>query len=281
MPHKVVRSLFLALFCGIFLPGNLLAGVDENPAGARRLGLGGAYMGLGADFWNLMGNPAALAGLKGPTAGIYLERRFMLAELNHGAFGFALPFQTKHYAGLDASGFGFGGYSESRIGLTYATTLAEKFSLGVKVNYSRTSIESYGTAGALHIDAGFHAKVSKTLSAGFRVYNANQAWLSRTANERLPSIYSFGVAWQPNEKTLLVADVEKNINYPVSVKGGVEYAFNKVFRARAGFGTAPVNFGAGLGLQVKQLQLDFASSWHQQLGYSPHLSLTWQFGKEK
>jgi hypothetical protein len=277
---NVVRKLFyLLILAGIPLSG-AKAGNDEQPSGARRIALGGAFMGLGGDFWSLSGNPAALAGLEGPTAGIYLERRFMLSQLNHGAFGFAMPFQTKHYFGLDASGFGFASYSENRVGLAYATTFAEKFSLGVKANYSRTSIENYGGAGAFHIDAGFHAKVTKTFSAGFRVFNANQAWLNKIAGERMPTIYTFGMAWQPSEKALMVVDVEKNVNYPISVRGGVEYAFNKYLRARVGMSSAPVSFTAGLGVEVKKLKIDFASSYHQQLGFTPHLSLTWMFSKK-
>ncbi len=278
MKGNIVRKvvLFLAVAFSTHFQG--FAGVDEEPVGARRVALGGAIIGLRGDFWNMFSNPAGIAGLKNPTAGIYMERRYLLSQMNHGAFGFALPFQEKHYAGIEGSGFGFGGYNETRVALTYATVIADKFSLGVKANYTRTSIENYGSAGALHFDLGFHTQITKTFGAGFRVYNATQAYVNKPAGEKLPTLFTLGLAWQPSEKALLVADVEKNVNYPLSFRGGVEYMLAKSLKARVGFSTAPVNVTAGLGLVVNKFMIDFASSYHQQLGFTPHLGLTWRFG---
>lgn len=283
MPHLQVMGrtskilLPVILLFGVFFSGSAYAGGEEQPTGARRIGLGGAFTAVGGDFWGIFANPAGISGMQSMAAGVHIEQRYLLSGLNYGAIGFATPFKEKHYAGLDVSGFGFNKYRESRVGLTYATTIFERLSLGAKFNYSITSIENYGNAGSFFVDAGLIGKVSDELSIGFKVFNANQAAIHKETNERIPTILSFGAAYQPSDKVLVVADLEKHVNYPLSFRGGFEYAFVEKFRARVGVSTAPVSFNAGLGFNSDKIDIDFAMSWHEQLGFTPFLSLGYKF----
>lgn len=254
------------------------AGNENQPAGARRISLGGAYMGVRGDFWQLWGNPAAIAGVSGMEAGASVERRFLLNKLNFGTVGFVMPFQDKHYAGISMSGFGFSSYTESNVGLTYATTLAGRLSLGAQVNYTRTSIDFYGATGAVVVNAGVNALIAEGLSLGFRVYNANQANIRReAADEKIPTLLDLGLAYNVSDKVLLVADVQKQVNFPTSFRGGVEYAFLKNFKARLGATTQPTTLNAGVGFSAKSLDIDFSNSFHETLGYTPSLSLNYRF----
>jgi hypothetical protein len=212
--------------------------------------------------------------------GAFVERRFLLQQLNYATVGFATPFKhNKHFAGFDVSGFGFGGYSESRVGLTYATTLFERLSLGAKVNYVRVSIDNYGAKSALYANVGLNCILSKHISVGFRIFNANRAELQREQDEKIPTTLDAGLAYRVSDKVLIVADIEKQVNFPVSFRGGVEYAPAKFLTVRAGASTQPVTVSAGLGVNVKGLNIDFSNTLHQYLGYTPCLSLNWKFGK--
>lgn len=225
-------------------------------------------------------NPAGIAGLQQMEVGAFVERRFLLQQLNYGTVGFATPFNHgKHFAGFDASGFGFGGYNESNVGLTYATTLFERLSLGAKVGYTRVSIENYGAKSAFYANVGINCIVSKHLSVGFRVFNANRAELQKEQDEKIPTTLDVGLAYQVSDKVLIVADLEKQVNFPLSFRGGVEYAPAKFLKARVGASTQPVTVSAGLGVNVKGLNIDFANTLHQYLGYTPSLSLSWKFNK--
>lgn len=272
--------VFLLLAACSLFPLVLRAGGETQPAGARRVGLGFAYTGVRSDFWSLFMNPAGIAGIQQMEVGAFVERRFVLEQLNVGTIGFATPFKNgKHFAGFDVSGFGFGGYSESRVGLTYATTLFERISLGAKVNYTRFSIQNYGAKAALYADVGLNCILSKHLSMGLRVFNASRSELLRDLDEKIPTTFDAGLAYQVSDKVLIVADVEKQVNFPISFKGGVEYAVAKFLKARIGASSQPVTFCAGVGVNVKSLQIDFANTLHQYLGYTPSLSLSYRFGK--
>lgn len=270
------QKLFLVL---LMFPALLMAGGGDQPTGARRIALGNAFTGVYGDVWSSFSNPAALTGLESIAGGLHAERRFLVNKLNYGSFAAAVPFKERHVAGLDFSGFGFAGYSESRIGLSYAAKVIENFSIGVRANYSTISIENYGSASALFVDAGLHARVSEELSVGFRVYNANQGELRREISERIPTILSVGAAWKVSDKVLLVGDLEKSVDFPFSVRGGLEYAFIKNFKARIGVQTAPVIVSAGLGFNIKGVDIDFANSYHQNLGYTPHFTLSYRFNR--
>lgn len=278
---RIVRNTFIIFFALVFVPFLLSAGNGNQPAGARRISLGNAYTGVRADFWSLFANPAGIAGIGGMQAGVYMERRFLLEELNYGAAGFVMPFMERHYAGFDFSGFGFGTYNEARLGLTYATTILDRLSLGAKLNYTRTSILGYGASAALFVDAGLIARISDDFSVGFRVFNANQADIKRQIEERIPTTLDLGLAYQASDKVLIVADIEKQVNFPTSFRGGVEYAFLKNFKARVGASTQPVTINAGIGLSLKSFDVDFANSYHEYLGYTPSLSLNYRFNSKK
>ncbi len=280
MPVLKLRILLFLLAVGLIVPTLAIAGGENQAAGARRVGLGFAYTGVRGDFWSLFMNPAGIAGIQQMEVGAFVERRFLLNEINYGTIGFVTPFKEgKHFAGLDLGGFGFAGYNESRIGLTYATTLFDRLSLGAKANYTRVSIDNYGSKGALFVDAGLNCILSKHVSLGFRIFNANRAELQKEQDEKIPTTLDVGVAYQVSDKVLIVADIEKQVNFPFSFRGGVEYAPAKFLKARIGASTQPVTVSAGFGLVVKGLNVDFANTLHQYLGYTPSLSLSWKFAK--
>jgi hypothetical protein len=275
------RSTLLLLFAGLFmLPFQVIAGGESQAAGARRVGLGFAYTGVRGDFWQLFMNPAGIAGLQQMEVGAYVERRFVLQSLNYGTIGFAMPFSKgRHFAGFDVSAYGFGAYNESKLGLTYATTLFDKISLGAKLNYNRFGIQDYGNKSALFVNAGLNCILSKHVSIGFRIFNASRSELLRDQDEKIPTTIDAGLAYQVSDKVLIVADIEKQVNFPLSFRGGVEYIPSKHFRARVGASTQPVTISAGLGVNVKNLNIDFSNTLHQYLGYTPSLSLGYRFIK--
>lgn len=275
--HKIFSFCLLALL--VSLSGNLFAGGENQAAGARRVGLGFAYTGVRGDFWTLFHNPAGIAGIKQMEVGAFVERRFLLNQLNSGTIGFVMPFNgDRHFAGFDVSSFGFGGYSDSKIGLTYAALLLEKLSLGAKVNYVRTSIPDYGTKSSVFVDFGLLASITENISAGFRVYNASQSYISKPLEEKIPTTLDVGIAYQASDKVLVVADVQKQVNFSASFRGGIEYAILDILKARIGASTNPTTLNAGLGLVLKNgLNIDFANTLHQHLGYTPSFSLSWRF----
>ena len=278
-----MRYSFLIAILGflfLFLSKPLQAANDPPLAvGARVIALGGAYQGMRGDYWSLFHNPAGIAGIDSMAAGLYFVRRFNLKELTTGSAGLVMPFlQGDHSLGIDFSTFGFAAYRENRIGVTYATTLLEKVSIGAKLNYASLSIPGYGNTNSLFVDVGLQALISPQLSIGFSATNVNRAKLGQDpAAEALPTAVTTGLAYRPSDRVLLLIDVQKDIDHPVSLRGGVAYHLNDMFIARLGMSSEPLSWHAGLGLVVEGLQIDFAYGYTDKLGYSPHISLNYAF----
>lgn len=273
-------SLAKVLFFLLLLPSSAFAGLDpQPPTGARTISLGNAYVGVRSDFWSLFHNPASISGIGQLEAGAYLTRRFNLKELTYGSAGVVLPFREQHTAGLSFSSFGFDAYRESRLGLTYATNVLDIFSIGAQLNYASVNIANYGSAAAFYVDIGVNTALSEELSIGFSAANVNRAKiLTETGEEDIPTLFTAGLAYQPSEKVLIVADVQKDVDHEVSFRGGVEYALIPILKARIGMSNQPLTWNAGFGLALKNFDLDFAFGYHEQLRYSPHISLHYRFG---
>jgi hypothetical protein len=95
---KLIRIIVACFLSLISFPA--FAGGEQQPIGARRLSLGNAYTAVKGDYWAMYANPAGLVGMKEMKAGVFVERRFLLNQLNHGAAGFAMPFKERHAAGI-------------------------------------------------------------------------------------------------------------------------------------------------------------------------------------
>ncbi|MDX2247801.1 MAG: hypothetical protein SF052_13535 [Bacteroidia bacterium] len=260
-------------------PGLLFAGIDPSEVTASRASaLGNAYTAVNGDFGSLFHNPAGIAGIKNPEVGIFFYRRFNLAELTRSHAGLVFPFQGSQAAGLEAGSFGFEFWRENLLAFSYGITFFEKISLGAKVSYVSLLTPDAGNVSALYATVGTQTVISPQLSLGFSASNVNRAglWMDG-GKEDLPSVFSAGISYRPSNKVMLVADVRKHIAFPLSGSGGIEYAITPTFLARLGVSTYPLTFNSGLGLRWENLTMDMAFSYHERLGYTPHISLNYRF----
>lgn len=257
----------------------LYASNDGAPVGARRIGMGGAYSAVRGDAWSLWANPAGITGIKRFEGGLFTESRFLISELSTASFGAVIPFQQKHYIGASANTFGFGSYRRNEAGIAYATTIYDIVHLGVKFNLLNLAIANYGSVSTFLANVGIMADVSKRFTVGFWTQNANQAKIGTLREERLATILNGGLTFHASDKLILTGDVVKYLDYPMGVRSGFEYYFVKQFCIRAGYSTSPSILNAGAGFKVDNISIDFANSYHERLGYSPHLSISIRLGK--
>ena len=120
----------------------------------------------------------------------------------------------------------------------------------------------------------------RKINAGIHIYNPVGGKLSKTDNEKLSSVYKFGIGYDASDKFFISTEIIKEEDQPVNVNAGVQYNFEKRFFAKAGIST-DTNIGyAGAGISWKNFRLDVSASYHPQLGFSPGLMLIVNF-KEK
>lgn len=268
-----------ALFICIVINGNLPAQSLRRPVAASYIGLG-AYSIHHVDVFSSSSNQAALAQIKNPSIGVYGEDRFLLNAANMYAAVVALPTKQGNF-GIEIDYFGFKNYNESQIGFAYARNLGKLLDLGIKFNYFSFRIPAYQNSSSLNFEIGVIAHLTDKLNAGIHLYNPVGGNLSKTDNEKLSSIYKFGLGYEASESFLISAEIVKQEDMPVNVNAGVQYSFLKQFFARAGIASENESPYAGAGVSWNNIRLDISASYHPQLGLSPGLMLVINFNSKK
>jgi hypothetical protein len=135
------------------------------------------------------------------------------------------------------------------------------------------SIERYGSAHTVAVDVGMLARLTDRVQWGFTAFNVNGPSIG-AARERLPQVFVSGIAYLPIPEAMLVADLEKDIRYPVQLHAGVQYSLLDVVALRAGTTTDPSVLSAGIGIHYSMVQLDYAFTNHEDLGPTHQVSLS-------
>lgn len=268
---------FLLLFSFLLLFASSLAAQNGTPqnAGARGAAMGNAALTF-TDINSAYVNQAGLAFLDQLSFGVYGERRFLAEGLNSFLFAAAYPNEKIGTFGVTVNYFGYANYNEQKIGLAYARKLSENFSLGVQLDYLGTRIPQYGTAASITFEVGLMAKLSDQFTLAAHTYNPMRTQVAGL--DRLPSLVNLGLAYQPSEKVLLTAELEKDIyDHPLMGKFGCEYRPIHALAVRAGVQAAAeaTQMSFGLGLYLENLCIDFSTAYHQVLGFTPAFGLSY------
>jgi len=245
-----------------------------------------AYTGIGAysqhsvDAFSFLSNQAALAQLKSAEAGVFAEKRFLLDELSAYTAAVALPTASGNF-GLKTNYYGNADYNESVIGLAYGRNLGDKMDVGVQFNYNRILAAGYGSANVISAEVGTIIHVSKQLNTGIHINNPVAMKYGKNNDEKLPSVYSFGIGYEPSDKALLNMEIIKQEDEPVNINAGFQYKPADQVFVRAGISTATSRVWLGAGLLWKNFRIDVMSSYHSQLGLSPGVLFLMNFKKKR
>ncbi|MDQ6756970.1 MAG: hypothetical protein M3004_08540 [Bacteroidota bacterium] len=272
-------KIFYLILIYILIFNTVFAQAVRRPIAAGYVGLG-AYSKNHVDAFSVTSNQAALAQIKNSAAGVYGERRFLLSATNMYTAIFVLPTAQGNF-GVQADYFGFKNYNESQIGLAYAKSLGSKLDVGIKFNYYGFRIPAYGNSSAVDFEIGAIAHLSEKLNVGIHAYNPVGGKLSKTNNEKLSSIYKFGIGYEASENFFVSTEIIKEEGEPINVEAGFQYNFKKQFFVRAGTSTETTNSYVGAGIAWKNFRLDINGSYHPQLGITPGLLLIINFNKKE
>jgi hypothetical protein len=274
MPSFIKLSLELSLLSLIHL--NIWADNGNYPAGARSAALSNASVTL-HDAWGTFNNQACLAYISKPTVGFYFENRFLVKEFSMQAGTFALPFKPGTIAACYRY-FGYSKYYEAKFGLAYSRKFTEHFAVGVQIDYLQTHMaEGYGNYNAVSAEVGLLARPLKNLSIGFHLYNPTRTRNDDLFGQSVPTVARLGFSYSFEEKAMLLLETEKDLHQKPIYKGGLEVkAIDKLY-LRGGFSSGYEQYSFGLGYKFRKLLVDMAFTRHYYLGFTPHVSLSYEF----
>lgn len=275
-----MRALLL-LLCSLF-GARALAGGDPLTVGARYAGMGGTGLTL-IDLWSLRANPAGLAGIDKPMAGLFYQRHFLSEDLAHQGLAVALPAGQGTF-GIGVDRFGYDLYNETRASLGYAMRFGDGLRAAVQVNYLGVGLgANYGSTSTWAAELGMQARLSDEIWIAAHLYNPTQAKLDArtesevTLDERVPTMLRAGLGWLVSSKLTITGDAEKDLDRPERFRFGLEYAPSKALYLRTGISTAPVSGHFGAGFRTERLDIDLAVAVRAQLGPTPMINLNYRF----
>ena len=264
---------FIFFLFGLIVYWNNLNGQTLSES-SRNQGIGGATVALN-DLNSIWSNQAGLAYIDNAAATVFVQQLYGTSELR--SIGIAAMYPTSSGTfGLSLNYLGIPEYQDQQIALTYSRLLLDRLSIGAQILLQNLSIEEYGDNTTFAFELGLLAELIPKVHLGVHISNPIRSALLE--DEDLPTTYSLGFAYRPSRKTLITGEVEKDIEYPVRVKMGVEYFFIEQFALRTGISTQPTNIHFGLGyLPSQQLSVDIAFSQHLTLGFTPGIGVSYQF----
>lgn len=275
-----MRQPLIALL--LLLSPTARAGGELLPIGARFAGMGGTGLTL-VDPWALRLNPAGIAGIEVPTAGLFYQQHYFSGDLANQALTVVLPVGNGSF-GVAADRFGYDLYNETRGSVAYAMRFGDGLRAAVQLNYLGVRIgENYGSTSAFTAEVGVQARLTETVWLGAHLYNPTRAELGTlsesdvTLDERVPTLLRAGFGYMPSTKLTLTAEIEKDIDREERVRCGVEYNPSKVLFLRTGISTGPVSGYFGAGFRMQRLDVDLAMAVRSELGPTPMINLNYRF----
>lgn len=301
-----------ALIALLLLPGLAAeAGAQESAsflkigAGARALGMGGAYTAIADDVNAMYWNPGGLGGLSKRELGA--THAELVANTRYDFLGYAQP--TKYgllgagavylsqgsLEGRDASGKPTGGFSASdaALSLSYAARLAPGASLGASVKYIQSSIAE-ASARSYALDLGGIYQLARLGPGiprlGVAVQNMGPGMKFLDQSSPLPLTLAAGAGYSlPIGLTLAVDYKNRPHSQSSEFSVGTEYALLPAFALRGGYGTAKAasggagglssfsGFAMGFGIKAHGYSIDYAITPFGELGNAHRLSLGARF----
>jgi hypothetical protein len=254
-------------------------------AQVRHLGIGRASGFANAavtlnDQWAIFNNVAGLAWIDKTYLMSVYDNRFSMSGFNTVLAGMVGVNKWGVAGGWTISQFGSDVYRETNLSLGLSHKLGN-VSIGLRANYFQMSIEGLGTRRRILLEFGGVMQLSKTLWLGAHIYNFNQAKVADFQDERLPVVMKAGLSYRPTNKVMINLETEKDINFPQTIKLGIEYKIVSSLALRTGISTQPFIQSYGVEFSYYAFNILYTLSTHAQLLPSHQIGIAYHFRKLK
>lgn len=270
-----MKRLFLILL--ILWAVNVSAQFENTDVGARPVALGGAFTSLSDNSLAIFYNPAGLGQVKyREFSAFYSPAPFGLTDLSTAAISYSEPLSFGTI-GAAYKTYGFELYRENNFILSYGNSYKKKIFYGANLNLYNLNIQNYDNATAFGVDIGAMAYIAKFLQWGFFGKNITGTKIG-ISNEKIAQVYRTGFTFQHEDKVRVIGEIEKDVKYPISVRGGLEYSVIDFLDLRFGVGSQPAIFSAGVGINYNLFSFDYAFTKSEDLGFTHLGTVSVNFG---
>jgi long-subunit fatty acid transport protein len=280
--------------------------------GGRATAMGDAFVAIANDVSALYWNPAGLAQ--------FSENQVMFAhnqwvvDINHDFVGAVYHLDDENTIGValtslsmdemkvttEYAPFGTGeyfGFSDLAIAISYSKKMTDQFSFGGSVRYIEETLDKLKMRGIM-VDLGTYywtglgstrfavtvTNFGNDLAPDGEVVLVGNRTKSEWQSFSPPTMFRIGFALEPYENDLHRVTTSIQLNHPndnsENLSLGVEYVWNKMFFARAGYkinvDEQDISFGAGVNvpISIANVSIDYAFANFSRLGSAHRFSIT-------
>lgn len=263
---------------GVLILLSLSSAVFENmESGTRAEGMAGAFTAVGNDACTVHFNPAGLSQIDRINVYTFYELLFggIGENLHNATLNAAVPFGRAGTLGVSVQEMGFALSSERSLTAGYGVGLLKDLSVGAGLVGYNLYMKDMGSAFALGIDLGLHARLYRRWTVGFSAHNLNMPQMGTNVKTYLPRVLNVGLAYTPADGIVSALDVSKEVGQPTRVAVGGEFRIvENLLTLRAGVLTEPVRLAVGLGTGTRNIHLDYALLTHSSLPATHNLGLS-------
>ncbi|MEO0155875.1 MAG: hypothetical protein ABIL07_02035 [candidate division WOR-3 bacterium] len=221
-------------------------------------------------------NPAALALLNKNNINAGYEYTFSHIEgLQNIFFGFARPL---FYGGLGIgiSQFGFEEQKEQGITAGYGLGLSKDFYVGTTFDLYMIQNKRTGTGIAYGLNLGMLGNLSKKWFLGVYGHNLNQPQFGDSDVGTLPASFQAGIGYKPFED--MTSEIDLSISdQNIRLHTAGQFSIMDFLNLRTGFKTNPNSLSAGLGIDYKNIKIDYACEYFVDLPLNHIVSINFEF----
>lgn len=259
-------------------------------AGARSLGMAGAFVGISDDVYASYYNSAGLAYLDWQELGVF--QAMLWEDTSYSFVSYAHPLLDKGCLGLNYVRLACGGgirrneYNETTgsfentnqaIMISYGRKIGENLSWGMAGKFINNQLDTFSNNN-ISLDAGLLLHLNHLITVGLNIQNVISQSFG-DSDDRLPLVIKFGSGYRliPDRLLLAFDFVGNSASNLMSGYGvGLEAKISPLISLRLGSNSE--QFSAGFGLMYKKFNFDYALATHY-LGLSHRLSFNMRFGQ--
>lgn len=229
------------------------------------------------NVWSVNNNIGQLSKLENATISISSFQPFLIKDFTTSNIVLGMPVGNGAF-GFNYSNSGNKYLQMHNLGIGYSKKLGSNFHSGIKINYSIINAgDFYNKRAIWNADLGMSASLSKELELGVTIKNVTLSKIANYNNERLTTSFQIGASYHFSKDLIVQTGLEKNINYPASFLAAINYKPNEKIIINGGIASNPSLAAFGISLIQNKFILSFATQLHQYLGWSPDISIIYQF----
>jgi hypothetical protein len=270
------RIIWWVLVCVMVLVPWFNTECQTTAVGARSISLSGISAVL-EEPWAVANNPAGLGKYNHFSMATSFEQRYLMKELGYYALAATLP-AGNGCIGVYTMFSGYQAFVDQKVSLGYGKIFGEHILAGISLVY--VFQKAGGESRPVHqvsYDLGTIVILSDKVNLAFSTFNPFQLYYKSNDFATLPSIFKLGLSYQYSTALNIYAEGEKDLDYPPMLKIGIEYIFRDIFFIRGGMRLFPASWSFGAAVRHQRFLFEFSSCYHQYLGFTPQVSLQFDF----